>query len=180
MMISDISLLTDVATGLILFVIIVFLFLKDSEVNKKLRKYEKSIEDLHYDIFKIKKEFQELQENVSNAIDANKAVSKTDIERSIKSTVDMQINKLLEPIVESLNDFDSTLKTMQDSIDTKINRLNDQVKEVTAIPSSTGGIVDRNKVIELAKDGKDSEFIARELRTTKGEIDFILRMANYI
>jgi predicted RNase H-like nuclease (RuvC/YqgF family) len=179
MMIDDISFLTDIALGVILFIIIIFLFLKDGESNRKLKRYEKSIEDLHYEVFKLKKEFQELQDNTSKAIDNNKQVPKFEIDKSIKDTVDTEINKLLEPLITSLDDFDNTLQNMQSSIDTKINKLNDQVKEVTSIPS-TSGSVDKNKVIEMAKNGKDSEFIAKELRTTKGEIEFILKMANYI
>jgi F0F1-type ATP synthase membrane subunit b/b' len=179
MIIEDISFLTDMGLGVILLVIIIFLFLKDSESNKKLRRYEKSIEDLHYEIFQLKKDLQEYKESSSEAIANNKPVAKSIIDSSIKDTVDKEINKIVEPLIASLNDFDSSLNNMQESINGKINRLNDQVKEVTAIPSS-GGSIDKNKVLDMAKDGKSSEFIARELRTTKGEIDFVLKMANYI
>jgi uncharacterized protein YoxC len=179
MIIEDISFLTDMALGVILLIIIIFLFLKDGESNRKLKRYEKSIEDLHYEIFQLKKELQEFKESSSQAIADNKPVDKIVIDRTIKDTVDKEINKIVEPLISSLNDFDATLNSMQESVDGKINRLNDQVKEVTAIPSSSGN-VDKNKVLDMAKDGKNSEFIARELRTTKGEIDFILKMANYI
>jgi F0F1-type ATP synthase membrane subunit b/b' len=178
-MIEDISFLTDMALGVILFIIIIFLFLKDSESNKKLKRYEKSIEDLHYEIFQLKKELQEFKEDSSEAIANNKPVAKSEIVADIKENVDKEINKLLEPIISTMENLDQSLGSIDEKLTTKINRLNDQVKEVTAIPSSSGS-VDKHKVLELARDGKDSEFIARELRTNKGEIDFILKMANYI
>jgi DNA-binding NarL/FixJ family response regulator len=66
---------------------------------------------------------------------------------------------------------------MQDSVDKKMSNLNDQVKGVASIPSNATTL-DSNKVVDLYEQGLSNDDIAKNLRTTKGEVDFILNMQN--
>jgi hypothetical protein len=119
MIIEDISFLTDMALGVILLIIIIFLFLKDGESNRKLKRYEKSIEDLHYEIFQLKKELQEFKESSSQAIADNKPVD------------DYEIYKKLIKFLEKDNvDYVTVSKNNEMSVSIPVSELSEEIRYI--------------------------------------------------
>jgi DNA-binding NarL/FixJ family response regulator len=174
---DNISLYIEVSLGFGLLVVMVFLYLKDTELNKKLRRFENTIENLNFDIYELKKRLEEKEEYIDNKLmeSSTKIVSEADINKKIEYKVEKDIQKVMAPLVESLSDFDTTLKGMQESVDQKMSSLNDQVKGVASIPVNATTL-DSARVVELYNEGMSSDDIAKNLRTTKGEVDFILNM----
>jgi transcriptional regulator len=176
---DNISLYIEISLGFGLLVVMVFLYLKDNELNKKLRRFENTIENLNFDIYELKKKMEEQDEFIKKGIREaqSQTITEQEINKKIETKVEKDIQRVMAPLVESLSDFDTTLKSMQDSVDKKMSNLNDQVKGVAAIPS-TATSIDSIKVIDLYKQGMSRDEIAKNLRTTKGEVDFILSMPN--
>jgi transposase len=174
---DNISLYIEISLGFGLLVVMVFLYLKDTELNKKLRIFESTIENLNFDIYELKKRLEEQDEELKKGLReaTTQTVTNEDINLKIETKVERDIQRFMAPLIESLSDFDVTLKSMQDSVDKKMSNLNDQVKGVASIPSNATNI-DKLKVIDLYKQGMSSDEIAKTLRTSKGEVDFILSM----
>jgi chromosome segregation ATPase len=174
---DNISLYIEISLGFGLLVVMVFLYLKDTELNKKLRRFENTIENLNFDIYELKKRIEEQDEIINNKTKdvQNLVMSESEINKKIEVKVEKDIQKVMAPLVESLSDFDETLKSMQDSVDKKMSNLNDQVRGVAAIPANATTI-DSSKVWELHDSGLSSDEIAKKLRTAKGEVEFILSL----
>ena len=133
--------------------------IKDSEGQKRLTRYEKSLDDLNKELYKIQKYLKDSSVNMGNA-------NLNEMQNSIKNDVRKAIDNL-HSIIEKDREY----------VDSKISMLNDKIKEANFFPASSSGIDDR-RIVSMFKDGWSIEAIARDLRITKSEVEFTLKLAD--
>lgn len=137
-----------------LFVVVfIFFYIKDGESQKRLLRYEKSLDDLNKEIYKIQKFLKN-----NNGEGAGQQNLSADFRNSV-------------------DDIYAIIEKDREYVDNKLAIIEDKIKELNYFPSSSSNIDDR-RVIAMYKDGWSVESIARELRITKSEVDFILKVAN--
>ena len=144
--------------GISFFVFLLFLYVikRDKIIEQKFAAFELSLEELHKEIYMLKKE-----KNNDNSQKLEK------IERIIESIVDdirAIENKNLQ-IIQNLKDEIDELKM-------KVRKNN--LSEISKMVSKS----DEEKVISLYKNGYSIEDISRELRIPAGEIELILKFAS--
>ena len=142
----------------VIFVLVfVFFYIKDGEVQKRLLRYEKSLDDLNKEIFKIQKFLK------SNEIESGYS------EESYK--------QLKLDFRNTIDDIYAIIEKDSEYVDNKLLLLEDKIKESHHF-SGTLGNVDDKRIISMFKDGWSIESIAKELMITKSEVEFTLKLAN--
>ena len=142
----------------VIFVLVfVFFYIKDGEVQKRLLRYEKSLDDLNKEIFKIQKFLK------SNEIESGYS------EESYK--------QLKLDFRNTIDDIYAIIEKDREYVDNKLLLLEDKIKESHHF-SGTLGNVDDKRIISTFKDGWSIESIAKELMITKSEVEFTLKLAN--
>lgn len=142
---------------IVLFVLIfIFFYIKDGESQRRLLRYEKSLDDLNKEIYKIKKFLKSTEgggysENMQENIKAD-----------FRSSVD---------------DIYAIIEKDREYVDNKFAIIEDKIKEINYFPSSSSNVDDK-KIIAMFKDGWSMESIAKELMMTKSEVEFTLKLAN--
>lgn len=136
----------------VLFVLIfIFFYIKDGESQKRLMRFERSLDDLNKDIYKLQKSLKNISSNDS-------AELKMDFRKS-------------------LDDIYAIIEKDREYVDNKLTILEDRLKENSFYPSSSSSNMDDKRIISMFKDGWSVENIARELMMTKSEVEFTLKLA---
>lgn len=136
-----------------------YFYIKDSEEQKRLARYEKSLDDINKELYKIQKFLKDNDININN-------INIDELKKNIKN----DFKKIID-------DLYSIIEKDREYIDNKLSLLNDKIKEVNFFPTSSNGVDDR-RIISMFKDGWSIEAIAKELRITKSEVEFTLKLAN--
>lgn len=137
----------------VLFVLIfIFFYIKDSDSQRRLARYEKSLDYLNKDIYKLQKFIKNMSSN-------DNAELKMDFRKS-------------------LDDIYAIIEKDREYVDNKLTILEDRLKENSFYPSSSSSNIDDRRIITMFKDGWSIENIARELMITKSEVEFTLKLAD--
>lgn len=144
-------LIVNLALIILFAVVFIFFYVRDSEYQKRLFRYEKSLDDLNKELYKIQKF---VKDNANNS-------SEGDYFNKLKS--------------EFKNIYD-TIDKDRKYVDSKIAKIEEKIKASNVIPSGFGSSDDR-KILSMFKDGWSIESIARELRISKSEVEFTLKLA---
>lgn len=136
----------------ILFVLIfIFFYIKDGEAQRRLARYEKSLDDLNKELYKLHKMIKNAPSNEA---------SKNELRNS-------------------LDDIYNIIEKDREYVDNKLQALEDKIKESSLYPSSSiQSNVDDRRIIAMFKDGWSIENIAKELMITKSEVEFTLKLAD--
>ncbi len=138
---------------IVLFVLIfIFFYIKDSDNQRRLMRYERSLDELNKDLYKLQKALKSMQ-----SIDPQE--------------IRMDFRK-------SLDDIYAIIEKDRDYVDNKLSVLEDRLKEHSFYPNQSSGNIDDRRIIAMYKDGWSIENIARELMITKSEVEFTLKLAD--
>ncbi|WP_297814186.1 hypothetical protein [uncultured Helicobacter sp.] len=184
-MINDANLLLwgGIGIAIVFILLIVYLYLKEGESAKRSRRYEKSIEELNKEVYRLQKRIKEQENELEHFKTSIKAQIYQDTRLEIKNLLDTNLHTQITPIkveMESLktqwNDYKNNLSDIEE-LENKIFRLEERIKEFTYTPSNPTNI-DEGRIIAMFKDGWSVDSIAKELRIGKGEVEFTLKFAN--
>ncbi len=165
----SIDLIAIVALTVLICVLFLFVFLRDQYVNKKLKLYEKIIEDINRDNHDISKQLEKVL--------SKKEINPETIESQIKTDIENEVQKSLMPLVESIREIESVMLNFQDEQISRIDTLEEEKNRANFAPPN---MVDSNEklIISQYKKGKSEAMIAKDLRIGIGEVDLILKLAN--
>lgn len=147
-------LIVNLALIMLFVVVFIFFYIRDSEYQKRLFRYEKSLDDLNKELYKMHK-------FIKDNANKNTSVNNIDYEKIIKN---------------ELKNIHDLINKDRKYVDGKIAKIEEKVKASSVIPSGFGSSDDR-KILSMFKDGWSIESIARELRISKSEVEFTLKLA---
>ncbi len=165
----NIELITIIALSVLMLVLFFLNFIRDQEVSRKLKIYEKIIEDLNRENHSTAKKIENILSQKHLEFDA--------IETKLKAKVADEVQKSLAPLVESIKEIEDVMRDFQDEQIMRIDALEDGKKTVNFVAPN---MVDSNEklIISQYKKGKSEAMIAKDLRIGIGEVDLILKLAN--
>lgn len=136
----------------VLFVLIfVFFYIKDGESQRRLARYEKSLDDLNRELYRLNKMIKDV-----SSIDTSK--------NDFRNAVD---------------DIYNVIEKDREYVDSKLQILEDKIKENSPYQQSAlSNNVDDKRIISMFKGGWSVENIAKELMIAKSEVEFILKLAD--
>ncbi|PZT48869.1 hypothetical protein B6S12_02015 [Helicobacter valdiviensis] len=154
-----------------------YIYLRDGENTKKLKRFEKSIEELNKEVYRLQKRFKETQNELENFKQDFKGQIYKDMHLEIKNTIDTNLFAQITPIKNKMETLQSQIQKTSEGLENKMLGLEERLKEFVYTPSNPTNI-DENRIISMFKDGWSVDSIAKELRIGKGEVEFTLKFAN--
>ena len=172
-----------IGIAVVLVLLIIYMYLKEGESNKRSRRYEKSIEELNKEVYRLQKRIKEQESALEHFKVGIKAQIYQDTRLEMKKLLDSNLGTQVVPLradMESLKaQWQSHQKALEniEHLENKIFSLEDRIKEFAYTPTNPTNI-DEGRIISMFKDGWSVDSIAKELRIGKGEVEFTLKFAN--
>lgn len=167
----DISIELMGLIGLTVLIIIIFLMMsmKESETNKKLSRYEHSIDNLSQQNHRLRKEIIELSKQRDRFIDEMEDILEDKIKEKVQHSV--------YPLIQSMREIENVMQSFQDEQIERIDKMEERSTEISYIPSQST-ISNEKLIIAQYGSGKSEAMIAKDLRIGIGEVDLVLKLAN--
>lgn len=176
---DSVSMIIAAFAAVFVILLLVYFFMQQAEHKKRANRFEKAIEEANKEIYKLSKKFKEFEVQNESARAAFRTQIYQDFRIELKNTIEASI---ANAALNTRNQSDALRREMnelQQKIESKVARLDEQLREMSYIPSSSSiGNNDEQKIISLRKDGWSVDAIAKEMRIGKGEVEFILKFAN--
>lgn len=171
-MFDDIAVFGVLALGVAIFIIFVFLYIKDAENMKKLRRFERSIEELNQEVYKLNKKLKE-----SESKPATPTINFDEVENALKKEIKKEMGIIQNSLSHAVQSLENAFLHQKESVEDKISLIEEKMKDAMMLPPPTTAI-DENRIISLFQGGWSVDSIAKELRLPKGEVEFILKLSN--
>lgn len=167
----DISLEIMGLIGVVALVVIMLIMMsiKESETNKKLSRYEQSIDNLSQQNHTLRKEILQLVKNRDKFMD--------EMDETLEGRVKEQVQQSVYPLIQSMREIESVMQSFQDEQVERIDKIEEQRVEMNYHPKSTT-VSNEKLIIAHFSQGKSEAMIAKDLRIGIGEVDLVLKLAN--
>ena len=146
-----------------------FNYTRNFEINKRIRRFEKGMEDINNEIFKIHKWIKDSE--------LENQLSTTALHNKIKTESIDAVNNALVKVYRQIEILEAQVNKERDYIEEKIVSIEEKIREFGYFPSSNTNI-DEKRIIGMFRDGWSIDAIAKEMRLSKGEIEFTLKLAD--
>lgn len=162
----SIELLYAIFIFILLVASFAFFLIKDKENMSKIYKLERAVEEMKKSLHYLQKELNEKTSSSNFDADA--------LKDEIKFSLDREINVKILPILKSLQGFETVIESFQNEQETRLSSLEQKTKSMNKLsPDFTN---EEQKIVELFKQGKSVEQIAKDLRISTGNVEFTLKM----
>ena len=157
-----------VAFGVILFIVMVYSYMRDSENSRQIRFLANTMDNFNKQLFTLERKMESLEDTVKEQVPPVDA-------KIIEKKMEQELSSMAEPIAFSLNEIQSAFSHFKTQMESRIEHVEDGIKSIYMPKSLTG--LDDQKIISLYKQGMDEETIAKELALSKGEVEFALKIS---
>ncbi|RDU73484.1 hypothetical protein CQA66_01470 [Helicobacter aurati] len=142
---------------IVIVIILLYIIMKEKESSKKIIQLEHSIEDINKEIYKIQKWIIES-------------------EKPKDSTRHNELLKLITEQKTDINTLQHGLQSDRDYFEDKILILEERLRSLGHFNAPTQ---QRNEkqILDMFKNGYTIEAIAKDLRMSRGEIEFVLKLS---
>lgn len=178
-MMSEETMILWVGVGVAVFFILLigYIYLKDSESNKRLGRFEKSIEELNKEVYRLQKKIKEEGAEFERFKTSIKSQIYQDMRQEMKSLLDSSFASQVQPLRNQTQNLQTQWDDFKENIEGKLLGFDERIREFAYTPSNPTNI-DEGRIIAMFKDGWSIDSIAKELRIGKGEVEFTLKFAN--
>ena len=157
-----------IAFALVMLLLIAFFYFRDKSVYQKLAAYEYAIDDLNTRLYAL-----ETRSVDDKGEDFIKGLSE------VEERLDAKLNELGDPLlrtIRAIKTMESNFAKLEARVDERISKIEESTKLTSMTNSSIN--VNEQRIIEMFKEGKSIEKIAKKERVSQGEVELILRIAN--
>ena len=157
--------------GVIVLVVILMIMMsiKDGETNKKLSRYEQSIDNLSQQNHSLRREILQLTKNRDAFMD--------EMDETLDGRVKEQVQQSVYPLIQSMREIENVMQSFQEEQVERIDKIEERRTEINYTPK-TAAISNEKLIIAQYSQGKSEALIAKDLRIGIGEVDLVLKLAN--
>ena len=166
---SSLSMILGLISIGIVCLVAFFNYTRNFEINKRIRRFEKGMEDINNEIFKIHKWIKDSE--------LENQLSTTALHNKIKTESIDAVNNALVKVYRQIEILEAQVNKERDYIEEKIVSIEEKIREFGYFPSSNTNI-DEKRIIGMFRDDWSIDAIAKEMRLSKGEIEFTLKLAD--
>jgi len=158
-----------VALAILVMGLIYYIVSKEGEVTSQIRSVAKAVDDLHRELFMMDKRLkQELE--IITSLQESVPVN----QNSLHAELGREVNEISVPILESLGHIEGSLSAYKEKTENRLRYLEERIRNLS-LPTSISGL-DDEKVISRYNQGLEVDAIAKELRLSKAEVEFVLKI----
>jgi hypothetical protein len=95
-------------------------------------------------------------------------------QHSLHAELGREVNEISVPILESLGQIEGSLSAYKEKTENRLRYLEERIRNLS-LPTSISGL-DDEKVISRYNQGVEVDAIAKELRLSKAEVEFVLKI----
>lgn len=158
-----------IALAALVLGLIYYTVTKENETNSKLRSIAHAVEELHREVYKIDKRLSAEMEII---VSLQNTIPETSQRTYEQHGYDM--NELSVPIMESLGHIEGVFGAYKEKTENRLHYLEERIRNLS-LPTSISGL-DDEKVINRYNQGLEVDVIAKELRLSKAEVEFVLKI----
>lgn len=147
-----------VALSVMVVGLIYYVLSRESILSSQIRGVAQSVEELHRELFMVDKRLKQEMEDIAS-LQESAARGDEPAERMI---------------LASLSHIEESFGTYRDKTEKRLHHLEERIRNLL-VPASISPL-DDEKVISLYNEGVEVDAIARELRLSKAEVEFVLKI----
>ncbi len=165
-----------VILGVILILLIIYIYIKETEFNRKFKILASKIDLVNRQIFTMNKNF-------SKELELQKQVIGTEIETFFNNN-NVKQNEEISKITHLEEHFEEHFENLKRDLE-ELKTLNSRVLTLetglkNAVLNRNSSVDKSQQIISLYKTGKSIEDISRELHISRTEVDFALKLAKLV
>ena len=161
-MISDLVIYAVFAVFLI--VLFAIIYVRDASITRKLSAYEKILDSLIKENYKIKKSIET----------SESPFSMDELARKIDIRINDALSSKVIPMIESLKNLETSIDEFQSEQQDRIYNLEERTKNISRLAPRGS---ESEQIQLLFKNGKTPEEIARDLHISVGRVEMILKFS---
>lgn len=158
-----------IALAVIVVGLIYYVVTKEGEVASQIRAVAKAVEDLHRELFMLDKRLMQELEIITSL---QESVPRE--QHSLHAELGREVNEISIPILESLGQIEGSFSAYKEKTENRLRYLEERIRNLS-LPTSISGL-DDEKVISRYNQGVEVDAIAKELRLSKAEVEFVLKI----
>jgi uncharacterized protein YoxC len=158
-----------IALAVMVVGLIYYIITKEGEVASQIRSVAKAVEDLHRELFMMDKRLKQELEIITSL---QESVPRE--QHSLHAELGREVNEISVPILESLGQIEGSLSAYKEKTENRLRYLEERIRNLS-LPTSISGL-DDEKVISRYNQGVEVDAIAKELRLSKAEVEFVLKI----
>jgi len=158
-----------IALAVMVVGLIYYVITKEGEVTSQIRAVAKAVEDLHRELFMLDKRLKQELEIITSL---QESVPRE--QHSLHAELGREVNEISVPILESLGQIEGSLSAYKEKTENRLRYLEERIRNLS-LPTSISGL-DDEKVISRYNQGVEVDAIAKELRLSKAEVEFVLKI----
>ncbi|MDX1295370.1 MAG: hypothetical protein R3302_03845 [Sulfurimonadaceae bacterium] len=156
-----------IGLGLLILYVIYYVISKDAQQSRQIRAIASAVEESNRRLFALEKK-------LGDRIDAVASRVESDDDADFQGQVEMQLKHVAASLSGSVTEMQNAVSTFQRDVDKRLMHLEEGMRQLT-MPSAVTGM-DDEKIIALYKQGVPLDAIAKELRVSKAEVEFVLKI----
>ena len=157
-----------IGIGGVVLLLIYYIFSRDSQQSRQIRAIASAVEKLNHQLFtlerKINANLHHIESQESDFIN----------DADLRYELEIGISEHLKPLKTQLDSFEAEIRTQKEELRKRIVHVEESLR-VLSLPASVNGM-DDERIITLFKQGVDIETISKELRLSKPEVEFVLKI----
>ncbi len=158
-----------VALAVMVVGLIYYVITKEGEVSSQIRSIAKAVDDLHRELFSMDKRLKQELEIIASL---QESVPRE--QNALQNELGREVNELSVPILESLTHIEESFSGYKEKTENRLRYLEERIRNLS-LPTSISGL-DDEKVISRYNQGTEIDAIAKELRLSKAEVEFVLKI----
>lgn len=158
----------------LLVAILAYMNIKDKESNAKINKLQGVVEDITKELHYLRKELGVKDEGGQEEEDYKITLLKEEIQ----ITLEKQISAKITPVLRTLKTMEHIIEDFQNEQQNRILNLEQKAQSMTKLTPNYD--TEEQKIVDLFKEGKSIEQIAKDLRIGTGNVELVLKFKQLI
>lgn len=156
-----------IGLGLLMLFLVYYIYSKDAQQTRQIRAIASAVEELHRHLYATEKK---ISQRIADIASHESPAGSEEIHRELEEG----IQRIAVPVSQSLQEIERGFAAHRAEMNKRLSLLEEGMRHFT-MPSSVSGM-DDEKIIALFKQGVDIDTIAKELRLSKPEVEFVLKI----